>query len=35
MVTYYFIGVVVFWIIGLIIWNKFYPKGMEEDTNAD
>lgn len=35
MITYYFIGVVVFWIIGLIVWNKIYPKGTEEDTNAD
>lgn len=26
MLTAYWIGVVVFWIAGLTLWNKLYPK---------
>jgi len=25
----YWIGIVIFWIVGLVIWNKMYPKKKE------
>lgn len=34
MMTAYWIGVAVFWIAGLALWNKIYPKRKGEDGNA-
>ncbi|MBM7570390.1 hypothetical protein JOC48_000868 [Aquibacillus albus] len=26
MFTFYWISILVFWIVGLTVWNKLYPK---------
>jgi hypothetical protein len=26
MITFYWISIAVFWVIGLVVWNKLYPK---------
>lgn len=31
MFTAYFIGIVIFWAVGLVLWNKLYPKRKESE----
>ncbi len=32
MLTIYFIGIVFFWISGIVLWQKIYPKKRKEQA---
>lgn len=35
MFTSFWVAVGVFWVIGLVIWNRVYPKITEERSNEN
>jgi len=34
MLTTYWIAIAVFWIVGLIVWNKIYPKQKKGESDV-